>query len=68
MITWFLLFDGSSPDGRGHAEFIGRTENSNKARDHYNQCKRNWHSNGYVQVVTDTRTFHADHLTNWSDL
>ncbi len=53
-VIWFLLFDGSSPDGRGYPDYIGRTTNRKEAHKHYRLCKDNPYSTGCVKVATDT--------------
>jgi hypothetical protein len=52
--TWYLMFDGSSPDGRGNAEFIGRTEDAEISWKHYAKCCDDPYSTGYVLRVTDS--------------
>lgn len=51
--TWFLLFDGESPDGRGSANYAGRTTDVKKAVWHFRKISGNPYSTGYVQIVTD---------------
>ena len=52
--TLYLLFDGSSPDGRGRADYIGRTTDAKVARKHFDKCKNDFYSTGKVIAVTDT--------------
>ena len=54
MMTEYLLFDGTSVDGRGHASYTGRTTNPVKALNHYQRCM-NPYSTGYVIILTDTK-------------
>jgi hypothetical protein len=53
--VWYLLFGGTSDDGAGPGKYIGRTTDYEEAREHYEECKRNPYSVGYVMIVTDTR-------------
>ena len=57
--TWYLLFDGSSPDGRGNPNYIGRTTDKKKAVAHYKKCKSPY-STGKVIIVTDDRHTQMD--------
>ena len=52
--TLYLLFDGTSEDGRGDGTYCGRTTDKSVARKHYDECKSNPYSVGKVIVVTDT--------------
>lgn len=54
MKTIYLLFDGSSEDGRGTPSFIEATEDRIKALSHYQKVTDNPYSTGYVQVLTKT--------------
>jgi hypothetical protein len=65
MNPWFLLFDGSSPDGRGDPDYIGRTTDKAKAKAHAKKCSENPYCTGYVVVCTDTQYRRADVWTNW---
>lgn len=51
--TWYLLYDGDSVDGMGHAKYAGRTCIFVDALSHYLKCKNNPYSTGYVEIVTD---------------
>ena len=51
--TWYLLFDGQSPDGLGHADYVGRTLDREKAQTHADECEEDPHCTGYVIIVTD---------------
>jgi len=52
--TWYCLYDGQSVDGRGDAEYAGRTTDEKEAKDHYYKCKNNPYSTGYVMIYTVT--------------
>lgn len=52
--TWFLLFDGSSPDGRGEGKYVGRTTDVKHATWHFRKVNGNPYSTGYVMIVTET--------------
>ena len=53
--VWYLLFGGSSQDGRGTGTYFGRTTDQNAAREHYDSLVTNPFSIGRVEVVTDER-------------
>lgn len=63
--AWFLLYDGSSPDGRGHPEFVGRTTDPKEAKAHWEKCQ-NPYSTGKVVIVTDEKQEQASVRTDWS--
>ena len=50
---WFLLYDGTSVDGRGNPHYAGRTLDVKVAKDHLRKCMRDPYSIGNVRVVTD---------------
>ena len=50
--TWYLLYDGSSPDGRGTARYVARTLSKERAEEFYNVNKESPHWTGYVEIVT----------------
>ena len=56
--TLYVLYDGSSCDGRGNPYYIGRTKDKKVAKAHFNKCKKNPYSIGEVRIMTDT-TFHT---------
>lgn len=51
--TWYLLYSGSSDDGRGESEYVGRTRNASDAAKHFRKSIKNPYSIGYVAVITD---------------
>ena len=51
--TWFLLFGGSSPDGRGDPEYVGRTLDADEARKHFLACQKDPYSKGCVKIASD---------------
>lgn len=59
METWFLLFGGSSADGRGPGNYEGRTTDASVALKHFNKVQADPYSTGYVQVITDTESKRA---------
>lgn len=63
--TWYLLFDGTSVDGRGEGRYIGRTTDPEKAKRHYQKCSENPYSVGHVAIVTDTTMERAWQNTVW---
>ena len=50
---WFLLYDGTSVDGRGNPHYAGRTLDIKVAKAHLRKCMRDPYSIGNVRVVTD---------------
>lgn len=66
--TWFVLFDGSSEDGRGGGRYCGRTTNKEIARKHYEKFAKNPYSCGKVFIVTNESAGNADHWTDWGAL
>lgn len=66
--TWFILFDGSSADGRGSGSYCGRTTNKEIAFKHYEKITANPYSCGKVFIVTDESAENADRWTNWDAL
>ena len=58
--TWFLLFDGQSPDGRGDGRYVGRTTDAKRAAWHFRKVNGDPYSTGYVLIVTDTECRRAD--------
>ncbi len=57
---WFLLFGGSSPDGRGEGKYIGRTTDPKAAAWHWRKVHADPYSTGYVLIVTDKSLARAD--------
>jgi len=62
---WYLLFEGSSPDGRGDPNYKGRTKSATKAKEHFDKCANNPYSTGKVVIVTDHDYEIAWHNTKW---
>lgn len=50
----FALYDGYSNDGRGNANYVGRTTDPSVAYEHYKKVVDNPYSTGYVRIYTDT--------------
>ena len=67
MQTWYLLFGGSSADGRGEGRYAGRTTDVTEARKHYEKCAADPYSTGSVQIVTDTKMERAGPWTKWEE-
>ena len=55
MNNWNLMYDGSSPDGRGGAKYIGRTEGWEIARAFFDTRESNPYWTGYVEIITDDK-------------
>lgn len=68
MKTWYLLYDGSSADGRGTPRYIGRTLDIGVAMDHYEKCESSPYCTGKVIIITDTKEEMASWKTNWKEL
>jgi hypothetical protein len=68
METWFLLFSGSSPDGRGNPHYSKRTTDKAEARRHYERCKKDPYSVGKVQIITDGGYSTASENTDWDSV
>lgn len=54
----YLLFDGTSTDGRGAPKYIGRTTDKKKAEKHYKSCQSPY-STGKIMVLTDDSFYQA---------
>lgn len=66
MITWFLLYDGTSEDGRGLGYYCGRTTDAKLAKLHYDKCRSSSYNTGYVDIVTDNKLERASSFTDWN--
>lgn len=53
MALWYLLFDGSSPDGRGEPKYVGRTTSKALAQKHFKEVESNPYSTGKVMIAND---------------
>ena len=53
MSLWYLLFDGSSPDGRGEPDYVGRTTHKELALKHYKKVNESPYSTGKVMIAND---------------
>ena len=63
--TLYLLFDGTSEDGRGDGTYCGRTTDKSVARKHYDECESNPYSVGKVIAVTDTTHEEVSFWYDW---
>lgn len=68
METWFLLYDGSSEDGMGTGNYVGRTTDKQAAMAHYQKCASNPYSTGYVLIVKDDGYERAWAQTDWNNV
>jgi hypothetical protein len=66
--TWYLLFAGTTADGRGDANYTGRTTDKSIAKKHWDECKSNPYSVGKVIVVTDTKHKRIIFDYDWENL
>lgn len=55
--AWYILYDGSSPDGMGCSSFILRTLDKEIAMRHAYKCADDPYCTGYTLVVTDTTVY-----------
>jgi hypothetical protein len=53
MSLWYLLFDGSSTDGRGEPKYTGRTTHKELAKKHFKKVDKNPYSTGKVMIAND---------------
>ena len=62
MDVWYLLFDGSSPDGSGWPDYIGRTTDKEVAKEHFwkTHYSNNPYSTGKVDIVDDSSCRRAE--------
>jgi hypothetical protein len=51
--VWYLLYSGSSVDGRGHGVYTSRTIDAVAAARHALACLQNPYATGYVLAVND---------------
>ncbi len=65
--VWFLLYDGTSVDGTGPGEYVGRTTDVNVAKKHWKKTTESPYCTGKVVIVTDTKVTVAWRDTNWSE-
>ena len=54
MEEWFLLYDGSSVDGRGSPDYFGRTKDRKLAMEWLKERETNPYSIARVMIITDT--------------
>ncbi len=72
--TWFLLYGGTSEDGRGPGVYIGRTTDKTIAFEHCKNQEENPYATGCVVAFTDTRQIYMStkypryHSPSWEDL
>ncbi|QOC57992.1 hypothetical protein phiK7B1_137 [Pseudomonas phage phiK7B1] len=59
---WFLLYGGSSADGRGPGKYMGRTMDPGNAISFYREHikKQDGYATGYVQAVFEGEVLHVD--------
>ena len=53
MSAWYLLFEGSSPDGRGEPDYVGRTSHKELALKHFKKVIDSPYSTGKVMIAND---------------
>lgn len=63
---WFLLYGGSSADGRGPGRYEGRTDDPEVARAHHEKIRANPYTTGYVQIIDDTDAWCLFPFYDWS--
>jgi hypothetical protein len=52
-MCWYLLFGGTSSDGRGEPRYIGRTSHKAVAKEHFEGINSNPYSTGKVMIAND---------------
>lgn len=58
---WFMMYGGSSEDGRGSGQYLGRTFYPSHALTFYRKhIKGNPYSVGHIMAIFDDRTEHVD--------
>ena len=55
MPIWYLLYSGSSEDGRGYPQYTGRTLSKEVAYKHYLEVSKSPYSFGRVIIISDDR-------------
>jgi len=53
-VPWYLLYKGTSQDGRGHPSYAGRTQDPATARAFLTQERKSLYTISHVLVVTET--------------
>lgn len=61
---WYLLYSGSSADGRGHPSYVGRTIHESIAMEHWKTCTSPY-SNGKVVIVDDNKETEITGQMGW---
>lgn len=57
---WYLLFDGSSEDGRGEPTYVGRTKHQALAYKHFKKVSKSPYSTGKVMIANDFKLWRAE--------
>ena len=52
-MCWYLLFEGSSSDGRGEPKYTGRTSHKEIAKKHFEESEKSPYSTGKVMIAND---------------
>ncbi len=63
---WYLLYGGSSEDGRGPGRYEGRTVDHQEALLHFIKVKSSPYSTGRVLVITDDQEIVASRERDFS--
>lgn len=66
--TWFILYDGTSVDGKEGGHYCGRTIDKEVAKQHYKNCLANPHNTGGVVAYTATKVVHIYRDLDWDKL
>lgn len=64
-VVWYLLYDGSSSDGIGWPDYVGRTTSVKVAKKHFKKCKSDRYCTGKVLIVTDTKETKASYESDF---
>jgi hypothetical protein len=66
--TWYILYDGSSVDGRGNSDFYKRTTDKQEAIEHWEKCRNDPYFTGKVVAYTDTKEISVYFDYDWEGL
>ena len=64
--VWFLLYDGSSCDGYGSPDYVGRTTDPKEAEKFYKANINNPYSLARVDIIDDDNIQRASKRVDWS--
>lgn len=62
---WFVLYGGTSVDGKGEGNYCGRTTDVKVAKAHWEKCRGDPYSVGSVWVITDVWNRRINYDYEW---